>query len=117
QKIGIAPSFLERLKASKIPLSEISLVNSSPYLRVFIPFYDSKGQPLILAIGKFLRLEEFSGEKELVEKRYFRTFKQFLMTAGALVLLLVVFVGVWVGSKLGRNLTEPLQNLVIAAQK
>ncbi|QER42413.1 HAMP domain-containing protein [Thermodesulfobacterium sp. TA1] len=117
QKIGIAPSFLEKLKASQGPLSEVSLVNSNPYLRVFIPFYDQTGKPLLLAIGKFLKIEDFTGEKEIVEKRYFKTFKQFLMAAGTLVLLLVVFVGVWVGSKIGRNLTEPLQNLVVAAQK
>jgi len=29
----------------------------------------------------------------------------------------VIFVGIWVGSKIGKNLTEPLQYLVIATQK
>uniref|UniRef100_A0A7C4NTC4 histidine kinase n=1 Tax=Thermodesulfobacterium geofontis TaxID=1295609 RepID=A0A7C4NTC4_9BACT len=36
---------------------------------------------------------------------------------GISVLLLIIFVGIWVGSKIGRNLTEPLQNLILATQK
>jgi len=35
----------------------------------------------------------------------------------ALILLLIIFIGVWVGSKIARNLTEPLQGLIIATQK
>lgn len=117
EKIGIAPSTLERLRKENVPISEVTLVRSDPLIRVFLPCKDKEGKPLIVAVGKFITWENLSEQGKEVEKRYVRMFKRFLILSGILVLLLIVFIGVWVGSKIGKTLTEPIQNLINATQK
>lgn len=117
EKLGIPPSILEKLKTEKIPVAQLSIIKSKPLLRVFITCKDKYGNEWILATGKVLNLQKFAESKIFPEERYFETFKKFLLMTGISVLLLIVFVGIWVGSKIGRNLTEPLQNLILATQK
>jgi len=117
EKLGIPPSILEKLKKEKIPVTQISIIDSKVLLRVFIPCKDKYGNEWILATGKILNLQKFAESKSFPEKKYFQVFKKFLLMAGISVFLLVIFVGIWVGSKIGRNLTEPLRNLVLATQK
>lgn len=117
EKIGIAPSTLEKLKSEKFPISEVTLVKSDPLVRVFLPCESKDGKPLILAVGKFVVWENLSEPGKEVERKYLRMFKRFLMLSGILVLLLVVFIGIWVGSKIGKTLTEPLQNLINATHR
>lgn len=117
EKIGIAPSTLEKLKKEGLPTSEVTLVRSDPLVRVFFPCESKDGRPLILAVGKFVVWENLSEPGKEVERKYLRMFKRFLMLSGLLVLLLIVFIGIWVGSKIGKTLTEPLQNLIFATQR
>ena len=117
EKLGIPPSILEKLKTEKIPVAQLSIIKSKPLLRVFITCKDKYGNEWILATGKVLNLQKFAEGKIFPEEKYFETFKKFLLMTGISVLLLIVFVGIWVGSKIGRNLTEPLQNLILATQK
>lgn len=117
EKLGISPSILEKLKTEKIPVTQFSIVKSKPLLRVFIACKDKYGNEWILATGKVLNLQKFAESSTFPEKKYFKTFKKFLLMTGISVLLLIIFVGIWVGSKIGRNLTEPLQNLILATQK
>ena len=86
---------------------------------------------LFLGLGSFLFLKRSSEtifrsfvlEKggtagELVlEKHFPQIFNAFLFLSGVSILLLIVFIGVWVGSKIARHLTEPLQKLILATQK
>ncbi len=116
-KLGIPPSILEKLKIEKIPVTQFSIIKSKLLLRVFITCKDKYGNEWILATGKVLNLQKFAESETFPEEKYFKTFKKFLLMAGISVLLLIVFVGIWVGSKIGRNLTEPLQNLILATQK
>ncbi len=116
-KLGIPPSILEKLRTEKIPVTQVSTINSGILIRVFIPCKDKKGREFILATGKVFHIELISGKSSFPEKKYFKIFKKFLMLAGFSVLLLVIFIGIWVGSKIGKNLTEPLHNLVLATQK
>jgi len=117
EKLGIPPSILEKLKTEKIPITQFSIIRSKPLLRVFIACKDKYGNEWILATGKVLNLQKFAESSAFPEKKYFKTFKKFLLMTGISVLLLIIFVGIWVGSKIGRNLTEPLQNLILATQK
>ncbi len=116
-KLGIPPSILEKIKNEKIPQTQISVIDSKILIRVFIPCKNKDGEDFILAVGKILDLSKFSENQGMPEKRFFKIFKKFLILAGLSVLLLTIFVGIWVGSKIGRNLTEPLQNLLLATQK
>lgn len=116
-KLGIPPSILEKLKTNKTPVTQISMIESKALVRVFLPCKDKYGRDLILAVGKVLNLQDLTESNSLLEKNYFKIFKKFLLMAGISVLLLIIFVGIWVGSKIGRNLTEPLRNLVLATQK
>ncbi|PMP64963.1 MAG: hypothetical protein C0190_07360 [Thermodesulfobacterium geofontis] len=116
-KLGIPPSILERFKIEKNPLTQISIVSSKALVRVFIPCKDKYGNEWILATGKVLNLQKFAESGTFPEKKYFKVFKKFLLMAGISVLLLIIFVSIWVGNKIGRNLTEPLRNLVLATQK
>jgi len=117
EKLGIPPSILEKLKTEKIPITQFSIIRSKPLLRVFIACKDKYGNEWILATGKVLNLQKFAESSAFPEKKYFKTFKKFFLMTGISVLLLIIFVGIWVGSKIGRNLTEPLQNLILATQK
>ncbi|MDF2954369.1 MAG: Signal transduction histidine kinase NtrY [Thermodesulfobacterium sp.] len=116
-KLGIPPSILEKLKTDKTPVTQTSIIGSKALVRVFIPCKDKYGNKWILATGKVLNLQKFAESESFPEKKYFKIFKKFLLMAGASILLLIIFVGIWVGSKIGRNLTEPLRNLVLATQK
>ncbi len=116
-KLGIPPSILEKLRKEKVPTTQISVIGSKALVRVFIPCKDRYGNEWILATGKVLNLQRFAENSAFPEKKYFKIFKKFLLMAGVSVLLLIIFVGIWVGSKIGRNLTEPLRNLVLATQK
>lgn len=116
-RLGIPPSILEKLKIEKIPVTQFSVAGSKAFLRVFIACKDKYNKEWILAVGKVLNLQKFIETAYFHEEKYLDTFKKFLLMAGVSVLLLIVFVGIWVGSKIGRNLTEPLQNLVLATQK
>ncbi len=116
-KLGIPPSILEKIKTEKIPQTQISVVGSKALVRVFIPYKDKDKEDFILATGKILDLQRLLEGVADSEKNYLRLFRKFLLMGGVLIFLLVIFVGIWVGSKIGRNLTEPLQNLVLATQK
>ncbi len=117
EKLGIPPSILDKIKNEQIPQTQISTIDSKILIRVFIPCKDKNGKNFILATGKILDLSKFSNNQGIPEKKYLKIFKKFLMLAGFSVLLLIIFIGIWVGSKIGRNLTEPLQNLLLATQK
>jgi len=116
-KLGIPPSILEKIKIEKIPQTQISVVGSKALVRVFIPYKDKNKRDFILATGKILDLQKLMEGVKYPEKSYLRLFRKILLMGGILILLLIIFVGIWVGSKIGRNLTEPLQNLVLATQK
>lgn len=115
--IGIPPSILEKIKIEQMPVSQISLIGSKAFIRVFIPTHDKKGIPYILSVGKLIDLSEFFSAKNISSEDIYKIFNTFLLISISLILLLVIFIGVWVGSKIARNLTEPLQNLIVATQK
>ncbi len=115
--MGIPPSILDKLKNEKLPASQVLPLENGIFVRVFIPCKTKDGKAIILATGKVIPIDFFPGKKNYPEKKYIKLFKKFLMFAGASVLLLVIFVGIWVGSKIGRNLTEPIHKLVLATQK
>lgn len=116
-KLGIPPSILEKIIKENRPQTQISITSSKSLVRVFIPCKDKYQRNLILSLGKVLNFQRLVEVSTYPEKKYFEFFKKFLLMAGISVVLLIVFVGIWVGSKLGRNLTEPLRNLVLATQK
>ena len=115
--MGIPPSVLDKLKNENLPASQVLPLENGIFVRVFIPCKTKDGKAVILATGKVIPLDFLPGKKNYPEKKYLKLFKKFLMLAGFSVLLLVIFIGIWVGSKIGRNLTEPLHNLVLATQK
>ena len=117
EKLGIPPSILDKLGKEDIPATQILPLSTGILIRVFIPCKTGSGKRLILAVGKVLPLDFLPGKTSFPEKKYLKLFKKFLMLAGFSVLLLVIFIGIWVGSKIGKNLTEPLHNLVLATQK
>ncbi len=117
RNLGIPPSILEKIKKEGTPQSQISILGDKTLVRVFIPTKDRYGRPWILAVGKLLDFDEINAYKKGAEKRFYKIFNAFLILSLALILLLIVFIGVWVGSKIARNLTEPLQGLILATQK
>ncbi len=116
-KLGIPPSLLEKIIKENRPQTQISVIDSKSLVRVFIPCKDKYQRGLILSLGKILNFQKLVEVSTYPEKKYFNLFKKFLLMAGISTVLLITFVGIWIGSKLGRNLTEPLRNLVLATQK
>ncbi|MFN4131669.1 MAG: sensor histidine kinase, partial [Caldimicrobium sp.] len=116
EKPGIPPSILEKILKEKTPLSQIQPYQTKLLLRVFIPVETKKGVPYILAIGKLINPESIKGLPKK-DKFLLKTINLFLILSFLMLLLLVVFLGIWIGNKLGKSLSEPLQNLVLATQK
>lgn len=115
-KQGIPPSIVEDLLKKKQAQSIIQPVDSNLLIRVFIPTHDRAGRPYILAVGKLFdpnKLREYTKKEEKIS----HTFQLFLILSLSLVFLLVLLLGIWVGNKLGKTLTEPLQTLILATQK
>lgn len=115
-KPGISPSIIENLLKEKKSQSLIQPINSHLLVRVFLLVNDKTGKPYILAVGKIFdpnKLSEFTKD----EKKISKSFQVFLIASLSLLFLLVLFIGIWVGNKLGKTLTEPLQTLILATQK
>ncbi len=117
EKLGIPPSILESILKEKIPKSHISIVKSKHLIRVFIPVKSLNNNEYILAIGKFVDLSEISEQNFFKENNLLQYLKWFLILSTVIIFLLVIFIGIWVGTKIGKNLTEPIQKLIIATQK
>lgn len=115
-KQGIPPSIVEDLLREKQAQSIVHPIDSNLLIRVFTLTHDKAGKPYILAVGKLFdpnKLREYTKR----EKNLSQTFQLFLILSLSLVFLLVLFLGIWVGNKLGKTLTEPLQTLILATQK
>ncbi len=115
-KQGIPPSIIETLLKERKVQSSVQPVDSKLLIRVFLLTHDGAGRPYILAVGKLFdpnQLREYTKK----EKKLSQTFQLFLILSLGLVFLLVLFLGIWVGNKLGNTLTEPLQTLILATQK
>jgi len=116
ERPGIPPTLITELLREKKSQSSLQTLGSKLLLRVFLPFQPKQGETLILAVGKVIepnKLKEFAQK----EKRLSKSLQVFLLFSIALIFLLVLFLGIWVGNKLGKSLTEPLQTLVLATQK
>lgn len=116
EKPGIPPSILDTLLKEKKPISQIQPYKTKLLLRVFIPVETKRGTPYILAIGKLIQPEHIKSLPKR-EKFLLKTVNVFLILSFLMLLLLVIFLGIWVGNKLGKSLSEPLQNLILATQK
>ncbi len=115
-KPGIPPSIIEDLLNEKKSQSFIQPINSKLLIRVFLLTNDKNGKPYILSVGKIFDpnlLREYTKK----EKKLTQSFHLFLILSLSLLFLLVLFLGIWVGNKLGKTLTEPLQTLILATQK
>lgn len=85
-------------------------------MRVFIPVESQDGVPYILATGMLINPAKIRSLPQN-EKIIIRTVNFILILSFLILLLLVTFLGIWVGNKLGKSLSEPLQNLILATQK
>ncbi|QJA06613.1 HAMP domain-containing protein [Thermosulfurimonas marina] len=123
--LGIPPSLLQQLLAEKSPVSETSAVRGAVLLRVFLPASLRGGRPVILAGGVLLDpgleklLKDISSGVGLYQQLKFlrAPLKTSLLLLLLLVTLLTIFVGVWFGMRFARRLTEPLQELTLAAER
>lgn len=115
EKLGIPPSLLEKIIKEKTPQTFLQPIDSRLILRIFLLFNDKKGQPYILAVGKILNPQMLSGKID--EKGLTQSLNLFLFLSFLLLFLFILFVGIWVGNKLGKSLSEPLQGLILATQR
>lgn len=115
-KLGISLKTIETLMQDKKPQVQLQPFGSTLIMRVFIPVEDAKGNTYVLATGKIIEREVLL-KKDLIGQLAGKEFTYFVILSLAIIFFLVLFLGLWVGDKLGRRLTEPLQSLIIATQK
>ncbi len=116
EKPGIPPSLLENLLKEKKPQSQIQPYKTKLLVRVFLPVEDLRGTPYILALGKLIDPTQIKGLPK-DERLFLRTVNLFFILSFLMLILLVIFFGIWAGNKLGKSLSEPLQKLILATQK
>ncbi len=115
-KLGISLKIIETLMQDKKPQIQLQPFGSTLIMRAFIPVQDAKGNTYVLATGKIIE-KELLLRKDILSQLESKEFTYFIILSLAIIFFLVLFLGVWVGDKLGRRLTEPLQSLIIATQK
>ncbi|MCS7279831.1 MAG: ATP-binding protein [Thermodesulfobacteriaceae bacterium] len=117
EKLGVPPSILDSIIKEKIPKSYTSIVESKSLIRVFIPVKSLNNTEYILATGKFVDLSSIEGKNMFIESNLLQYLKWFLILSAVIIFLLIIFIGIWVGTKIGKNLTEPIQKLIGATQR
>lgn len=115
-KLGISLKIIETLMQDKKPQIQLQPFGSTLIMRAFIPVQDAKGNTYVLATGKIIE-KELLLRKDILSQLESKEFTYFIILSLAIIFFMVLFLGVWVGDKLGRRLTEPLQSLIIATQK
>jgi len=116
EKPGIPLTLIEGLLKENKPQTFLQTIDSKLLLRVFLLVNDKNGNQYILAVGKVLDLEKIRTYAQK-EKKLAKSLELFLYLSLLLLFLLVLFLGIWIGNKIGRSLTDPIQNLIIATQK
>ncbi len=116
ERPGIPPSIIEELLKEKGPQSQIQTYGSSLLVRIFVLANNAQRKSYILAVGKVVNPKNLgfipNSQKDLAQSINLFVFLSFL-----LIILLILFLGIWVGHKFGKSLSEPLQSLILATQK
>ncbi len=114
KRYGLPPSILEELVKDKTPKRQIINLGGSYYLRLFTYVISKDGHPYILSVGKILDPSKIFRSEEVHWDKILHLSTLLLII---LLFLLVLFIGVWVGNKIGKHLTEPLRLLSEATEK
>lgn len=116
EKPGISPTIIEELLRERKPKTLGQPYNSNLLLRAFILVQDVRGNPYILATGKLVDPQKILNLSR--DGRFYGKYLNFfLFLSLSILFFLILFLGIWVGNKLGKRLTEPLDSLIVATQK
>jgi len=116
EKPGIPLTLIEGLLKENKPKTFLQTIDSKLLLRLFLLVNNKNGNQYILAVGKVLDLEKIRTYAQK-EKKLAKSLELFLYLSLLLLFLLVLFLGIWIGNKIGKSLTDPIHNLIIATQK
>ncbi len=111
---GIPPSLINILLNEKRPQTQILNIEEKFYVRVFTLVTNKNQISYILTVGKIIDPALIFSSSSFP---WLKFLKSFIFLSLLLIFLLVLFLGIWVGNKLGKTLVEPLKILSYAAQK